>query len=55
LRSRGAHALVYERQWWLRDLVILDSRRSIHSRKNFPREQPRLMRRLTIEEQAMRF
>ena len=37
------------------DLVIWDNWSSIHARADFPREEPRLMRRLTIEGQAMRF
>ena len=48
-------AIVYEHQWRLGDLVIWDNWASIHARKDFPREEPRLMRRLTIEGQAMRF
>ena len=48
-------AIVYEHQWKLGDLVIWDNWCSIHARKDFPREEPRLMRRLTIEGQAMRF
>jgi len=48
-------AIVYEHVWKLGDLVIWDNWCSIHARKDFPREQPRLMRRLTIEGQAMRF
>jgi taurine dioxygenase len=48
-------AIVYEHVWKLGDLVIWDNWCSIHARKDFPREEPRLMRRLTIEGQAMRF
>ncbi len=48
-------AIVYEHQWRLGDLVIWDNWCSIHARKDFPRDEPRLMRRLTIEGQAMRF
>jgi taurine dioxygenase len=48
-------AVVYEHAWRLGDLVIWDNWCSIHARKDFPREEPRLMRRLTIEGQAMRF
>jgi taurine dioxygenase len=48
-------AIVYEHQWRLGDLVIWDNWCSIHARKDFPCEEPRLMRRLTIEGQAMRF
>jgi taurine dioxygenase len=48
-------AIVYEHKWALGDMVIWDNWCSIHARKDFPREEPRLMRRLTIEGQAMRF
>jgi alpha-ketoglutarate-dependent taurine dioxygenase len=48
-------AIIYEHQWRLGDLVIWDNWCSIHARKDFPREELRLMRRLTIEGQAMRF
>ena len=48
-------AIVYEHEWKLGDLVIWDNWCSIHARKDFPRDQPRLMRRLTIEGQAMTF
>jgi taurine dioxygenase len=47
--------IVYEHSWRLGDLVVWDNWCSIHMRKDFPREEPRLMRRLTIEGQAMRF
>jgi taurine dioxygenase len=48
-------ASVYEHAWQLGDLVIWDNWASIHARKDFPRDEPRLMRRLTIEGQTMRF
>src|SRR5262249_39016460 len=48
-------ALVYEHAWRLGDLVIWDNWASIHARKDFPPDEPRLMRRLTIEGRAMRF
>ena len=48
-------AIVYEHHWKLGDLVVWDNWCSIHARKDFPREEPRLMRRCTIEGQAMRF
>lgn len=48
-------AIVYEHVWSLGDLVIWDNWCLIHARKDFPRDEPRLMRRLTIEGQAMRF
>lgn len=47
--------IVYEHHWSLGDLVIWDNWCSIHARKDFPREEPRLMRRLTIEGQQMHF
>jgi taurine dioxygenase len=48
-------SIVYEHNWRLGDLVIWDNWCSIHARKDFPRDEPRLMRRLTIEGQAMNF
>jgi taurine dioxygenase len=48
-------SIIYEHEWRLGDLVIWDNWCSIHARKDFPRDQDRLMRRLTIEGQAMRF
>lgn len=47
--------IVYEHKWRLGDLVVWDNWCSIHMRKDFPREEDRLMRRLTVEGQAMRF
>jgi taurine dioxygenase len=48
-------AIVYEHAWRLGDLVVWDNWASIHARKDFPRDQPRLMRRCTIEGQALGF
>jgi taurine dioxygenase len=48
-------SIVYEHEWRLGDLVVWDNWCSIHARKDFPREEPRLMRRCTIEGRAMRF
>ena len=48
-------SIIYEHDWRLGDLVIWDNWCSIHMRKDFPRHEPRLMRRLTIEGQAMSF
>ena len=48
-------SIVYEHEWRLGDLVVWDNWCSIHARRDFPRDEPRLMRRLTIEGQAMRF
>ena len=48
-------SIIYEHAWRLGDLVIWDNWCSIHARTDFPRDEPRLLRRLTIEGQAMRF
>jgi len=48
-------AIVYEHDWRLGDLVVWDNWCSIHARKDFPREEPRLMRRCTIEGRALGF
>ena len=48
-------AIVYEHEWRLGDLVVWDNWCSIHARKDFPREEKRLMRRCTIEGQALRY
>ncbi len=42
-------SIVYEHKWRLGDLVMWDNYASIHARTDFPRDQPRLMRRLTLE------
>jgi taurine dioxygenase len=42
-------SIVLEHVWQLGDLVMWDNYASIHARKDFPRDEPRLMRRLTIE------
>jgi len=47
--------IIYEHSWRLGDLVLWDNWCSIHARKDFPRDEPRLMRRLTVEGQAMQF
>ncbi len=44
---------VYEHRWDVGDLVIWDNWASIHARKDFPRDQQRLMRRLVIAGQAL--
>jgi taurine dioxygenase len=48
-------SIVYEHKWELGDLVVWDNWCSIHARKDFPRDEDRLMRRLTVEGQAMKF
>lgn len=45
--------IIYEHQWSPGDLVIWDNWASIHARKDFPRDEPRLMRRLTVEGQVL--
>ena len=47
--------IVFEHSWELGDLVVWDNWCSIHARNDFPREEPRLLRRLTIEGQEMVF
>lgn len=47
--------IVYEHRWQLGDLVVWDNWCSIHARNDFPRDEPRLMRRLTIEGREMVF
>jgi taurine dioxygenase len=47
--------IVYEHEWRAGDLIVWDNWCSIHARRDFPRDQPRLMRRLTIEGQEMQF
>ena len=47
--------IIYEHHWQIGDLVVWDNWCSIHARKDFPRDEPRLMRRLTIEGQEMVF
>jgi taurine dioxygenase len=44
---------VYEHEWKVGDLVIWDNWASIHARKDFPRDQQRLMRRLVIMGQPL--
>jgi taurine dioxygenase len=48
-------SIVFEHEWKLGDLVIWDNWCSIHARRDFPRDQQRLLRRLTIEGQALHF
>ena len=51
----GKPSIVYEHKWRLGDLVVWDNWCSIHARKDFPRDEPRLMRRCTIEGQSLRY
>ncbi len=41
-------SVVFEHEWKKGDLVMWDNYASIHMRKDFPRDEPRLMRRLTL-------
>ena len=41
--------VVYEHSWQVGDLLMWDNRCSIHSRKDFPGEQRRMLRRCTVE------
>jgi len=45
--------IIFEHSWELYDLVVWDNWCSIHARNDFPRDEPRLLRRLTVEGQAM--
>lgn len=47
--------IICEHSWDLGDLVVWDNWCSIHARNDFPREEPRQLRRLTVEGQAMVF
>ena len=46
-------SIVYEHEWAYGDLVVWDNWASIHARKDFPRDEPRMMRRLIVEGQAL--
>jgi taurine dioxygenase len=41
-------SVVFEHEWKKGDLVMWDNYASIHMRRDFPRDEPRLMRRLTL-------
>jgi taurine dioxygenase len=41
-------SVVFEHEWRKGDLVMWDNYASIHMRRDFPRDEPRLMRRLTL-------
>ena len=41
-------SVVFEHEWEKGDMVMWDNYASIHMRRDFPRDQPRLMRRLTL-------
>ena len=42
-------SVVYEHVWRVGDLVLWDNRCSCHARTDFPRAEPRLLRRCTVE------
>lgn len=42
-------SVVFEHEWKTGDMVMWDNYASIHMRRDFPRDQPRLMRRLTLD------
>ena len=44
-------AFIYEHKWKIGDLIIWDNRCSIHARTDFPHNERRMLRRLTIEDQ----
>ncbi len=43
---------LYEHVWQVGDLVMWDNRCTLHARTDYPREQRRLLRRITIENRA---
>ncbi len=43
---------LYEHVWQLGDLVMWDNRCTLHARTDFPRDQRRLLRRITVEDNA---
>ena len=42
-------SVVFEHEWLKGDMVMWDNYASIHMRRDFPRDQPRMMRRLTLD------
>ena len=43
---------LYEHVWQIGDLVMWDNRCTLHARTDFPRDQRRLLRRVTVEDSA---
>ena len=43
----------YEHVWQVGDLIMWDNRCTLHARTNFPSNQRRLLRRVTIEDSAL--
>jgi taurine dioxygenase len=43
---------LYEHVWQLGDLVMWDNRCTLHARTDFPRDQRRLLRRITVEDNS---
>ena len=41
--------IIFEHEWRLGDLIAWDNYASCHARTDFPRDEPRLLRRLTVE------
>lgn len=48
-------SIIYEHVWRPGDLLMWDNYCSIHARTDFPREEPRLLRRCTIQGQQLGF
>jgi taurine dioxygenase len=40
---------VYEHTWQDHDLVVWDNRASLHARRDFPADEPRVLRRITVK------
>ena len=41
---------IYEHPWRIGDLIMWDNRCTIHARTDFPRDERRMLRRLTIQD-----
>ena len=48
---QGRDAFVYEHHWRAGDMVMWDNRCLLHARTDFPRDQRRLLRRVTISDE----
>ena len=42
---------VYEHQWRVGDLILWDNRCSVHARTDFPEDERRMLRRITLEDE----
>jgi len=49
---QGQERFVFRHRWRVGDLVMWDNRCTMHAREDFPRDQRRLLTRVTIEDEA---